>query len=318
MNNYFEKIPLAVINFITVLSGVLTIITSILSILAFFKFESFKLGWACISFILFLFSLVLFVRMRKYRMLANMRIEKTSENYKQMLHSIKDLYFEVLHSYKTNGLSTSSLNSICESKLKSILANLCETFYAFTNKPVSACIKLVCYSITDENEDVTVDDVKLITFCRSPNSSSERGAYENGNSKPIWLKENTDFLEIISDENFRDYFYQKNLPEYVKKLQTEHKTYKNSNPNWENDYKATIVVPIKIEFSKLYHLNGDDSFHTLGFLCIDSQHTDAFTEKQEKYNVDLARSYAEIIYLVLSKYKYYLYKIKEKKGLLKV
>lgn len=310
MNKSFEKIPLGTINFITVLSGIFTIVSSIISIIAFFKLESAVFGWVCFSIGLILFNIVLLIRIKKYRFLAKQRMEVSSENFHKMLHSIRDLYFDLLHEYKKGDLTTSVLNKYCKTELSNILENLCEVFESFTGRTVSASIKLVCYNRTDENEDVNSEDVQLITFCRSTKSPSHRGDYERNQQKPILLSDNTDFLEIISTKNRKDYFYKSNLLEYSEKKRADGSSYKNSNENWSGQYKSTIVVPIRIDFKKLYHLRDSKSpFHIIGFLCVDSEYTDAFTEAQEIYNVDLAKSYADIIYIILSKYRYYQFKI---------
>lgn len=312
MNKFLEKVPLGLVNLVTIISGVLTIFTAIITIIDYFRTEQITPKSEYLIALIFLFCLVLLIRMRKYRTLANARMKKTSVNYHSMLHSVKNLYFELLKTYKNKVLDTSSLNTICVLHLSNILDNLCDTFSTFTGKTVSASIKLVSYSDTNINEEITTENIKLITFCRSLNSSLNRGEYEKNIKKDILLKDNTDFLEIISPENTKDYFYQKNLFAYEKKLEKEDKHYKNSNPNWKKQYKSTIVVPIKIEYDKLCNLESDKIFHIIGFLCIDSEYTDAFTHKQEKYNVELAKSYADIIYLVLSQYKYYSKRIQNK------
>jgi len=190
--------------------------------------------------------------------------------------------------------------------LSIILDNLCEVLNSFTQRKISACIKLITYN--EAEEIINIDNASLVTFCRSNNSDTDRQNYENHN-KVILLKDNTDFREIVSNGNDKDYFYQGDLEAYDKLLQKTGKHYDNTHKDWYNYYAGTIVVPIRIEFKLLYHQNKDDEYHILGFVCVDSKSKDAFTEQYEKYNVDVVKAYADLIYILLGQYRHYLKKL---------
>ena len=309
MKKYIGNIPISVVNFVSVISGIVTVITPIVSVIISVKN---KLRpntiWICCVIVLICFCILLFSRMKKYRMLSNSRMEKASFNFHKALHETRDLFFDVMHAQKLNSLTETLLNITYREKLSGILDNLCETLNSFTDRPISACIKLNCFSSENGCEDISQENVELITFCRSHNSVTDRGNYERCNKK-IFLNDNTDFKEIISDNNNKDYFYQTNLLDYDDKLKSVELAYKNTNTDWARYYKSTIVVPIRIEFNTLYHIKKDTSYHIIGFLCVDSEHTDAFTEKQEKYNVGIVNAYADVIYILLSQYRHYLNKL---------
>ena len=122
---------------------------------------------------------------------------------------------------------------------------------------------------------------------------------------------NFKYCQENGELNISELEFQEALSEYKKELEKIGKTYRNTNENWSKYYQGTIVVPIRIEFKRLYHQKKNESYHIIGFLCVDSMSTDAFTEEQENYNVDIVKSYADIIYLLLSQYKHYLKKLEQ-------
>lgn len=306
MRKRFQDIPLWVINLITIISGVITIATPVFTFILSRKKEYSPSRYVVASFVVLgLFSVIMFLRLRKYRSLAKRRMEITSDNYHRLLLRARNTFFDVMHSQKTNSLTIGGLSEKYKHELSNILDNLCKVMNSFTNKEISACIKLI--SFVDAEETINVDNAKLVTFCRSNNSDTERDQYEQG--KEILLKDNTDFYEIVSQDNDKEYFYQRDLEKYDEQLKKVGKHYENSNKTWQKYYAGTIVVPIRIEFSRLYYLKKNDAYHILGFLCIDSISKDAFSEQQEKYNVDVVRSFADIIYILLSQYRHYLKKL---------
>ena len=284
MKEKLHNIPLWLINIITIVSGIITIITPIITITLSISKKSLPGVWTISTFVvLSLFIIILFLRMRKYRGIAGNRMKETSHNYHKLLHETRDLFFDTMHSHKLGGLTINELSTSYKVKLSAILDNLCNVINAYTEREVCACIKLISYPADEEVIDK--DNATLVTFCRSNNSSTERDNYEKSSTKEIYLKDNTDFIEIVSNENSKNYFYQGNLKRYDEQLRKVDKQYENTNKNWEKYYIGTIVAPIRIEFKKLYHQKKDDAYHIIGFICVDSLSEDAFTEKQEKYGV---------------------------------
>lgn len=302
MEKFFNKIPLWIINALSLISGILTIITTCFTFFSFYK------GWNNINkFIyvgLLLFIILLILRMRKYQKIAFERQLKTSFVYHKLTHTSRDLYFDVMRYHKDKTENIRILTDTYKSQLSILLTHLCDMMEKYCGQKTSSCIKLIAHP------DAKIEDITLTTFCRSTASDTTRGMYETHHE--IKLVDNTDFLYIVDpnrDSN-KNYFYQGNLKDYVKELKKQQdKQYRNTNPNWEDDYIGTIVVPIQIEHKRLYDSALEESLHIIGFLCIDSKSSSAFLKRQEKANVDMLKSFADIIYILLSQYQHYLKKM---------
>lgn len=121
---------------------------------------------------------------------------------------------------------------------------------------------------------------------------------------PIYIKDNSDFYDILSPNSDRSYFYQQNLVEYAKKCEKQGSGYRNSTPDWYLYYQGTIVVPISIANKRLNKKKS--CYDVLAFLCIDSMSTEAFLKSEESYNINIARAVAAQMYIMLSQYRQYL------------
>lgn len=306
MKEKLSELPFWFINLISIIACGISIF-SVATTLILFILNKITLKSSIIFIIIMLIIIItiLITRVRKYRIIASNRMEKTSINFHIFLHETRDVFFETLNSHKQNTLTTSELTRTCKNSLSNILDNLCEIMSSYTGREISACIKLITYN--EDDEIINSDNATLVTFCRSRKSNTNRDNYTSHTK--IFLKDNTDFLEIISNDNNKDYFYQGNLDKYAKQLTKVNQEYKNTNSDWKSYYKSTIVVPIRIKSEKLYDHTQEDSYHIIGFVCVDSLKTDAFTAKQERYNVDIVKSFADIIYVLLGQYRHYLKKI---------
>lgn len=304
MEKFFNKIPLWVINALSVISALLTIITTIFSLFSFYN--NWQNNYKVIFVILCSFILLLTIRMLKYKKMVFERQQMTSFTYHKLTHISRDLYFDIMKYHKDKSESIRNLSDTYKTQISIILTHLCSMMEKYCGQKMSACIKLITHP------EANIEDITLNTLCRSNTSESNRGTYESTNKK-INLIDNTDFLYIIDPNNDSNlnYFYKGNLIDYDKELRKNGKRYKNSNDNWKNDYVGTIVVPIQIENKRLYDSASEDSFHIIGFLCIDSKSPSAFLKRQETSNVDMLKSFADIIYILLSQYQHYLKKLSE-------
>lgn len=303
---FFSNIPLGVVNLVTVISGIGTIITTVIAIIELFKGGQPTAHFLLIAlFVSILFNIILFTKVKKYSMLEQTRMRIITCNIHLLHKTVRDLYFDAMHNKQKKIMNVTWLTQMYKNELTKVLDNLCEVMQAYTARDVSACIKL----ITDNDADKPLDaeNATLITFCRSPNSESNRNGYES-RGKEIKICDNTDFYEVVSNNYRKDYFYQTDLVAYAaERDQQNEEKYHNTNDDWKKYYHSTIVVPIRIDSNKVNHQeSGSNSYHIIGFLCIDSLSTDAFTEKQEKYNVAIMRAYADLLYIMLSQYRYYL------------
>lgn len=303
MEKIFNKIPLWVINALSIISGILTIITTFLTFFSLYK------GWnkiyKLVFIVLCLFIFLLVVRIRKYKKIVFDRQQITSFVYHKLTHISRDLYFDTMRNHKDKLENISNLSDSYKTHLSVLLTHLCDMMEIYCGQKISSCIKLI---IKPEEK---IEDITLTTFCRSNSSETTRGKYESNHK--IKLADNTDFLYIVDpnrDSNL-NYFYQGNLKDYEKELDKHGKQYRNTNANWKSDYVGTIVVPIQIEHKRFYDSPLEESLHIIGFLCIDSKSSSAFLKRQEKANVDMLKSFADIIFILLSQYQHYLKKMSE-------
>lgn len=296
--------PLWIINGITILSGISSIVVPVAGFVIARNTGNKITSLAIVTITMFIIISILFVRMKKYRQIALKRMSVTSDKFHRLTHESRNVFFDIMHSHKKNVLTENELISVHKNYIENILDDLCEVMNSFTEKKICACVKL--FSYTEDEEIIDENESKLITFCRSRNSDTDRENYERNNSGEIFLKDNTDFRYIVDVNKSKDYFYKGDLIKYDNELKRNNDRYRNSNENWINYYKGTIVVPIRIEFKRLYHQRREDSYHLIGFLCVDSMDTDAFKDEQENYNVNVLKAYADMIYILLSQYKHYL------------
>ncbi len=288
MEGFFNKIPLWVINALSIISAILTIITTFFTFFSIYK--NWENNYKFIFVMLCLFIFLLFLHILNYHKKAFDRQQTAAFVYHKLTHISRDLYFDIMRYHKDKTESIRILTDTYKSQLSILLSHLCDMMGNYCGQKTSSCIKLIAHP------DAKIEDITLTTFCRSTTSETIRGIYENSNK--IKLVDNTDFLYIVDpnrDSNL-NYFYQGNLKDYAKELQKQGKHYRNTNTNWENDYIGTIVVPIQIEHKRLYDSSLENSLHIIGFLCIDSKSSSAFLKRQENVNVNMLKSFADIIY----------------------
>ena len=302
LNKIFEKIPTGWLNFLTIISSIMTI-------------GSPFIGWIAIKVvypdkpnILIIYStiicavvgmlLLLSRYMIKYRKILVEVKSATSENFFDLNRQFRNNYFDIDKISKEGTLSIEYLTEKVERMLKSSLDDICEIYKAFSGQKVSACVKYI-----DSVGSVELNDATLRTFVRSTNSDVKRYEQENNLTKPIYIKDNSDFYEILDPNNKQYFFYQQNLLEYAKECAKRGSEYKNSTPAWYLYYKGTIVVPISIANKRLAFSGKKHHYDVLGFLCIDSLSTEAFLESEKNYNMNIAQAVAAQMYVTLNQYR---------------
>lgn len=300
----FDNIPNWFINFLSVVSGLISVLTPIGGFI-WYQIEPFSIDgkMAILYIVLICFTVILLIRVYKYGKLSSNRLSIVSHSYHMLLHMSRDTYFEIMKYHKKSDLSICGLTETYKRHIVQVLDILCDIMESYTKQKICASIKFIT---VQDNANQDYNNAKLITFGRSTNSDTNRDSYEKNGV--IVLKENTDFFDIVDPYNDapKNYFYQSNLEEYSKILEKNNKQYKNSNPNWRHYYIGTIVVPIRLMNSKLYTSDNEDSFDIIGFLCVDSLSKNAFTLKQEKENVETLKSFADLLYILLGQYRHYL------------
>lgn len=328
MKRLVQKIPYWIIDIISLISGLVTIITGIYGVVSIKKlvkelpdgnYEVNINPWLVSIIIMLLFFLgVIFFQMRKYGSLLHASRKIVSKNYYGFLHDFRNQYFEMIKEHKTNKDTNKKhkigiLTSNTKKYLVKSLDYVCEIISSSARADVSACIKV----IDNEGEDGTPIDInhaKVRTFCRSSNTDGERISHDmiNNVAKSVKIIDNTDFYDILKGDSGSG-FYQRNLLDYSKKLEEAGKIYRNTTEQYWRYYKGTIVAPIRVAKERLHYVDSDDDFDVIGFLCIDTLSTNVFREKDKSYYMKIVKSFAAELYIILNKYNYYLTKIEGEK-----
>ena len=308
-----ENIPNWIINLLSVISAVITILTGILGAISFFSPKSglTQYGmnvWLILLIIMLICLLVLVVsKAWKYRKLSKARIRSVSSVLHILNHEFRNMFFDILHEYKLGKLTSWGLTSSVERFLRDSLDGLCEIMKDYTGCDVCACIKLLEHG---EEKEIEIDTATVTVFCRSKNSAQERKNMD-AQAHKIFLRDDTALLEVSGDSG-KDHFACKDLEKYKSEHSNDKNYYRNPNLNWEKFYRGTFVVPIRIEAKRLFYFKNPPSHHLIGYLCLDSLSTNAFLPNQEKYNAEIIKAFADIFYVALSKYSHYLIKLSDK------
>lgn len=316
-------IPEWVINLVSLMAGIATIATFFVSLISlrldFVKenIKDFEARSIITTFVCLLFFLVIiFLRIKKYRKLMMESRKIVSEGTYKFLHDFRNLYFSLLKSHKNQEDSIQSLTTEVERYIEESLDQLCEILKSFTKKEICASVKIIESSRGDINTEdgIDIDDATVKTFARSKNTDVKRKGNDNFSEVGPKLKDNTDFLDIVDPKrkNNCSYFYQRDLIQYDKALRKIGEKYRNTTENWDKYYRGTIVAPIRIANKYLHYTQKNEYYDIVGFVCVDSLSTWAFLANQENYNSKLVKAFAAEMYVILSKYKYYLKKIQER------
>ena len=308
LNKIFEKIPTGWINFLTIISSIMAIGSPIAGWIAikivYPDKRSIHIIYAATICAVAGVLLLMARYMIKYRkILVDVKLT-TSERFFYLNREFRNNYFDIDKISKEGTLSIEYLMEKVERLLKTSLDDICEIYRAFSGQKVSACVKYI-----DSVGSVELNDATLRTFVRSTNADVKRCELDNNLMEPIYIKDNSDFYEILDPHNKQYFFYQQNLIEYAKDCARRGSEYKNSTPAWYLYYKGTIVVPISIANRRLAFSGMNHHYDVLGFLCIDSLSTEAFLESEKNYNVNLAQAVAAQMYVILNQYRQYLKKL---------
>lgn len=321
MNSVFTRIPNNAVTIVSLLSGLCTIFTFVAKILEILVFKNQGsnvnvptwLVWMFLS----LFCVTCFVWMAKYKKMTLNLVISTTNCIKNIHEAEKNTYYDLLKHHKLcNGSDNVELltEKMC-SFLQTTVDSVCDVLQKYTGKDISGCVKLI-ESEDPNNIAITYENAIVRTVCRSDSSKAARK--ENLYNRPQKIIDNTDFYSILCDtsNSNKGYFYQRDLVEYDKQLKAVNNGmgYRNTTLNWENYYRSTVVVPVKIDGSKLFFSPNQTTqgYHVIAFLCFDSMSTDVFTDTRESYIVNLVSGAADAAYLILNQYSYYLNKIAQR------
>ncbi len=323
MKESIQKIPYWVINFISLVSGIITILSGISGVFSFIyvsimsdDMDKIEYNRGILFFALTCLALcvVIFLLMLKFRNLLMLTRKSMTKNYYNFLRNFRNYYFKLIAEYKQEGATESmrirNVDNITKTFLTTALDYICEIIGNSAGEEVCACIKVIENDYTEECI-IDINEAKVRTFCRSSNTSTERIANDTiqGRLSSVKIVENTDFYEILSGASSSG-VYQADLKEYDNYLRTIGKTYKNTTRKYWEYYKGTIVVPIRVANEHLYFNNLNSDYNVIGFLCVDTLSTNVFRKNDKEFYMNIVKAFAAEIYVILNKYKFYLKKIK--------
>jgi len=164
---------------------------------------------------------------------------------------------------------------------------LAETFTLITDSSCRASVKMAMASEPGSGRDA---DVQVITLCRNE-------PVDNADNHRDLISNNTDFRQIFVETSL--YFLCNDLPAQL------NKGYQNSH--WDEkliqagiyEYRSTIVLPIG-KSRILNSQKGAPQREIIGFLCIDTQVTNAFSAT---YDIPIGQAFAQALHLALSRFR---------------
>lgn len=227
-------------------------------------------------------------------------IGNISNRTHSILHKIRDSIFYMESVYDQADNTSDEFEQLITQDAMQLLDAMAGEFKDFLGTDVRVCVKCLDYTAVNEDD---IRKMNMITFARSGHQNIYDMLYEH--KVPIKIEENTDFTEILEsgkNKRQRQYFYEKNLLEYDKKLREEGREYKNSNKFWSTDYITTIVCPIRLKRNIINNENGALEYDLVGFFCIDSKNPEAFTGEVSDFCLDLVKGIADIMFVYLDRF----------------
>ncbi|MCI8519736.1 MAG: hypothetical protein HFJ51_06885 [Clostridia bacterium] len=236
-----------------------------------------------------------------------------------MCDKCEDIYFKMIKNYKSGGMKAEQFSHVILDELKEFLNQVSEMFTLITGKEIYSTLRFL-----ETKKTINKSNVIMLQYSKNceRNRIEEFRKILRGEIKNLKVVErNTDFYEIIGDnrENRDPYFYEKDLKKYDKNLKKSHKKgYKNTTENWEQYYLGRVVVPIRAPNERLFFNDKTEGYDIIGFLTIDSKSKYAFSNKAhlKNFNLSILETYSAYLYMILSKYKYYLKRLGEKEGMI--
>ena len=223
------------------------------------------------------------------------------------------VFYQELLSYintirKNNTVSPSTFHDKA-----TLLCNRIEQIFTVclgTKEPVSVCIKFIKANAILEKD---VLNSEVYTFARSNSTSPSRFKYDQNDTPPDKIIDNSDFEMIVSNERiFKDidYFACEDLEAYQEKYENQFKKqFKNSHAS--PPYKSAIIIPIRTKLENTsQNLKNQciqtNCYHIVGFLCIDSEEKFLVSEdyRNTRFNnsTELAYTLGESLYPFLEEY----------------
>lgn len=253
-------------------------------------------------------SAVFLIKMLKFRKLSQNRLDEFSSSINKYAGIIRDESYALDRLYDTQQLTSLQLLDHARSTGQQGV-DLLERILTFsTGERINVCIKYFPDIRPRDAGYTKPEDLYVKTLCRSAGTSTDRES-----DALARVSENTDFLQIIKED--RNYFRARDLHERDRQLRESGAgPYRNSTPNWDEMYRATIVVPIRIKRRLLGQDAGVQGYDLLGFWCADTLSTCAFRDSDMAAYTCLVKAFADLYYIYFNKVHQYLQKIEDNNG----
>ena len=154
MEKLFNKIPLWVINALSFISGILTVITTLFTFVSLYKSWNNIYIFVFSGLCLLSFILILFFRIRKYKKIVFERQQITSFVYHKLTHISRDVYFDNMRHHKDKLENISNLSDTYITHLSVLLTHLSDMMEIYCGQKISACIKLITKPRRWRNEGI--------------------------------------------------------------------------------------------------------------------------------------------------------------------
>lgn len=297
---WFDDIPGAITNgvtvvscIVTIISGLVTVITSLMPV--FFPDidpsaipDGFPLVILSVSStILGVFSLY---KMMVYRDALIIRTQMIGDAFAKINVNYK--YLELLIQTNMDAYLLDNARLLLEVRrfCQTVIDNLCEVISEIVGYNVYGCVKIV--DANDVDGPQIVQDQTVSDFVRSEKTPEKR--FHSARAH-VLVRKNTDFLELMDRNCDRFQFYQPSLLQYEKRLKEDDRSYQNTTLNWSNEYKSTSVVPI-------FEAYDEESSFTmvLGFLCLDAKDEYVFSLEHKQEVLKLQKACADKLFGALT------------------
>lgn len=245
-----------------------------------------------ISIIIFVTAYKLISLIRCKVRIRNRYFERNVSNLSQCAERIVCSALEIK---KANGIVPERHFSLL---IERICSAIKDTIASIADEDFSVCIKGI---VTESLMDSNIDNWRTKTIAREGPRREERA--RNDRLTQL-IRDNTSFMQILN--NSCDVWASNDLDKTKAVFDEQGEKYFNPDKTYKKYYKSTIVAPIRIhtEFVSQSILDlspefQEQSYHYLGFLCVDSLQTFSKDDKCFANLTALVKLLANGLYPVL-------------------
>jgi hypothetical protein len=198
------------------------------------------------------------------------RRKKLAIIYHNFSHEFRSATIKI-HEMSVSGLNAENIEYVnrFHNFITFAIANIKEIFDILTHDECCVCLKLV--NVDDEDDYYYVETLK-----RDAISNRERSSIDMEMNSYRAVK-NTAFKNILDEDCPDSYFISNDLG--------SEKGYLNANRNWQIQYNATLVVPIRLRHDE------EGCYSVMGFLCVDN-----FAGGFDEVCVNTLSAFADLLY----------------------